>query len=98
MKYIKKAEDKLSSTTVFRYIFGVILFLVETFKKLIMSVIKHITGLLMVFAFIGMIAAASAFENKAINYTTAILFILILAILIATLIKIKILETRGGKN
>ena len=95
MKYIKKVEDKLSNTTVFRYVLGGILLIAETFKKLIMSVIKHITGLLMFFSLIGMVAAANAFENNAINYTTAILFILILGVLIATLIKIKILESKN---
>lgn len=52
----------------------------------------------MVLAVAGMAVTANAFDNEAINYTTAILFILILVVLVATLIKVKILESRGEKN
>lgn len=48
----------------------------------------------MVLAVAGMAVAANAFDNEAINYTTAILFILILVVLVATLIKVKILECK----
>lgn len=67
-------------------------------KNVCKRLIRHTTELLMVVSILGMVCTANAFDSKAINYTTAILFILILIVLIATLIKVKILECRGDKN
>lgn len=52
----------------------------------------------MVIAFVSIIIAAQAFDNGAINYTTAILFITILAVMLVALIKVKVLEKRGEKD
>ena len=98
MKHIHKAEQKCSETAFYRYVVGFAILFLEALKSFGISVLRHITELLIVFAFVGMFTAGQAFESNAINYTVCILFILILAILIVTLIKIKIFESRGDKK
>lgn len=94
MNHIRKAEQKCSKTAAYRYFVGALLVLLDGFKNVCKRLIRHTTELLMVVSILGMVAAANAFDSKAINYTTAILFILILIVLIATLIKVKILECK----
>lgn len=94
MKHIRKAEQKCSETTAYRYFVGGLIKLLDMLKSGCKRLIRHITELLMVLAVAGMAVTANAFDNEAINYTTAILFILILVVLIATLIKVKILECK----
>lgn len=98
MKHLRKAEQKCSETAVYRYFVGGLLVLLDGLKNVCKRLIRHTTELLIVVSMLCMVCAANAFDSKAINYTTAILFILILIVLIATLIKIKILESRGEKN
>ena len=98
MKHLQKAEQKCSETTVYRYLVGGWLKLLDMLKKGCIRLIEHITELLMALSLVGIVAAAYAFDDKAINYTTAVLFITILAILIASLIKIKILENKNDKK
>lgn len=94
MNHIRKAEQKCSQTTAYRYFVGGLIKLLDMLKSGCKRLIRHITELLMVLAVAGMAVTANAFDSKAINYTTAILFILILIVLIATLIKVKILECK----
>lgn len=98
MKHIRKAEQKCSETRLYRYSVGFAILFLDALKNVGKAILKHITELLIIFAFIGMLTAGQAFENNAINYTVCILFMLILAILIVTLIKVKILESRGDKK
>ena len=89
--------QKCTEITAYRYFVGFLMLLSDTLKNVAMGVLKNITELLMCLSIVGMVTAANAFDKDAINYTTAILFITILAVLLATLIKVKILE-RGGKK
>lgn len=89
--------QKCTETAVYRYFVGFLILLSETVKKGCKALVNNITEMLMCLSIVGMVAAANAFEENAINYTTAILFITILVVLLATLIKVKILE-RGGKK
>ena len=98
MKHLRKAEQKCSETAAYRYFVGALIVLLNGLKNVCKRLIRHTTELLMVASILGMVAAANAFDKEAINYTTAILFIIILIVLIATLIKVKILECRGDKN
>ncbi|MEE1219542.1 MAG: hypothetical protein U0L20_06435 [Ruminococcus sp.] len=97
MNRIRKAEDKLSDTKVFRYTFGFMLLLGRILKSGALFVFYYSTEVLMVLSLIGMFVAVSAFESNAINYTICILFITILAVLLITLLKIKIMESEGDK-
>lgn len=94
MKHLKKAEQKCSETVVYRYFIGAVMKLLEVIKKACKAIISYITELLMAISLIGMVVAYDAFGSGAINYTTAILFFAILAVLIVSLIKIKILEVK----
>ena len=98
MKHLRKAEQKCAETAVYRYFFGALLVLLDGLKNVCKRLIRHTTELLIIASILGMVAAANAFDSEAINYTTAILFILILVVLFATLIKVKILECRGDKK
>lgn len=98
MNHIRKAEQKCLETRVYRYFVGGLIKLLDMLKSGCKRLIRHITELLMVLSIVGMAVAANAFDSEAINYTTAILFVLILVVLVATLIKVKILESRGEKN
>lgn len=98
MKHLRKAEQKCSETAVYRYFVGGLLVLFDSFKNVCKRLIRHTTEVLIVASILGMICAANAFDKEAINYTTALLFILILVVLIATLVKVKILECRGDKK
>ena len=98
MKHLRKAEQKCSETVVYRYFIGTLLVLLDGLKNVCKRLIRHTTELLMVASILGMVCAANAFDKEAINYTTAILFIIILVVLIAMLIKVKILECRGDKK
>ena len=92
MKHIRKAEQKCSETAFYRYIVGFAILFLDVLKNFLKAVLKHITELFMCLSLIGIVVAAQAFDDNAINYTTAMLFIVILVVLIITLIKIKILE------
>ena len=94
MNHIRKAEQKCSETRLYRYIIGFAILLLDCLKRGLKAILKHITETLMCISFIGMVIAFQAFDNNVINYTTAILFITVLGVLIATLIKVKILECR----
>ncbi len=98
MKHLKQVERKCSETALYRYVVGFLITLLETVKDVLKAVLKHITELLIALAMVGMVMAMQAFDNNAINYTVCILFVLILAVLIVTLIKVKILESRGEKD
>ena len=98
MKHLRKAEQKCSDTTAYRYTVGFAMLLLNALKDFGKAILRHITELLIIFAFVGMFTAGQAFNNNTINYTVCILFMLILAILIVTLIKVKILESRGDKK
>lgn len=98
MKHIRKAEQKCSETTFYRYVVGFAILLLEVLKSFGKSVLRHITELFICFSLIGIVISAEAFDNNAINYTTALLFVVILVVLIITLIKVKILESRGDKK
>jgi hypothetical protein len=69
--------------------------LTELLKNGCMAVLGHITELLILTAFVGMVLAYQAFEMNCINYITMMLFEAILGMFIVALIKIKILESRG---
>lgn len=96
MKHLHNAE--LSETAAYRYAVGFMFKAAEIFKKGILSFISHITEFLMAVSLIGMATAANAFDDNAISYTVAILFITILAVLLASLIKIKILESKADED
>ena len=98
MKHLRTAEQKCSETAVYRYFIGTLLVLLDGLTNVCKRLIRHTTELLIVASILGMVAAANALDKEAINYTTAILFIIILIVLIATLIKVKILECRGNKK
>lgn len=53
---------------------------------------EHINEFIMTLSFVGMIAAVQAFDDGVISYTTSILFVTILILLVMTVIKVKILE------
>ena len=89
--------QKCTETAVYRYFVGFLILLSETVKKGCKALVKNITEMLMCLSIVGMVAAANAFDKEAINYTTANLFISILAILLVTLVRVKILE-RGDKK
>lgn len=97
MKHLSKPEQEGTKTPPYLYIIGVLMKLVELIKIGCKGVLRHFTETLMVIAFVSIIIAAQAFDNGAINYTTAILFITILIALIVAFIKIKILERRVSK-
>lgn len=97
MKHLSKPEQKGTKTPPYLYILGVLMKLTELIKIGCKGVLRHFTETLMVIAFVSIIIAAQAFDNGAINYTTAILFITILIALIVAFIKIKILERRTNK-
>lgn len=71
--------------------------LTELIKIGCMGVLRYFTEALMAIAFVSIIIAAQAFDNGAINYTTAILFITILVVILVALIKVKILVRRANK-
>lgn len=96
MKYIQKAEHKLSETAVYLFIAGALICLWDWLKKGCKAIFKHFTELLITISFVGMLIAAEAFDNGAINFTVAFLFLLILIVLEVALIKIKILESRAN--
>ena len=98
MKHLRKAEQKCSETAAYRYFIGALLVLLDGLKNVCKRLIRHTTELLIIASIFGMICTANAFDSEVINYSTAILFILILVVLIATLIKVKILECRGDKK
>lgn len=97
MKHLRKPEQEGTKTPPYLYILGVLMKLTELIKIGCKGVLRHFTEALMVIAFVSIIIAAQAFDNGAINYTTAILFITILIALIVAFIKIKILERRVSK-
>jgi hypothetical protein len=97
MKHLKQVEQKCSETAVYRYGVGFILAVANALKTALKFVFKHSTEILMVVAFISMFVAGQAFESNLISIRVCILFISILATLIVTLLKIKILEERRGK-
>lgn len=97
MKHLSKPEQEGTKTPPYLYIIGALMKLVELIKIGCKGVLRHFTEALMVIAFVSIIIAAQAFDNGAINYTTAILFITILIALIVAFIKIKILERRVSK-
>lgn len=94
MKHIKHAQDKATDSKIYRYTLGFMLLLKDIIVKTLKLAFKYITELLMVIALISMVVTLNAFDYGAINYTTAILFIAILAVLVVSLIKIKILEVK----
>lgn len=98
MKHLSKSEQEGTKTPPYLYIIGVLMKLVELIKIGCMGVLRYFTETLMVIAFVSIIIAAQAFDNGAINYTTAILFITILAVMLVALIKVKVLEKRGEKD
>lgn len=95
MKHLSKNEQKGTKTPPYLYILGALMKLTELIKIGCMGVLRHFTETLMVIAFVSIIIAAQAFDNGAINYTTAILFITILVIIFVALIKA--LGKRGEK-
>lgn len=97
MKHLHKPEQKGTKTPPYLYIIGVLMKLTELIKIGCMGVLRHFTDVLMVIAFVCIIIAGQAFDNGAINYTTAILFITILVVILVALIKVKILERRANK-
>lgn len=98
MKHLSKPEQEGTKTPPYLYILGALMKLAELIKIGCMGVLRHFTEALMVIAFVSIIIAAQAFDNGAINYTTAILFITILAVMLVALIKVKVLEKRGEKQ
>ncbi len=98
MKYIKKAEHKLSETAAYLFIAGLLICLWDWLKKGCKAIFKHFTELLITISFVGMLIAAEAFDNGAINFTVAFLFVLVLGILAITLIKLKFMESRANKK
>ncbi len=98
MKYIKKAEHKLSETAAYLFIAGLLICLWDWLKNGCKATFKHFTELLITISFVGMLIAAEAFDNGAINFTVAFLFVLVLGILAITLIKLKFMESRANKK
>lgn len=66
-------------------------------KKILKKLFKHSTLFLTVISLVLVVGVNRLFEEKAINYSVAVLFTMIILVIIATLIKIKILESRGDK-
>lgn len=97
MKHLHKPEQESPKMPPYLYIIGALMKLVELIKIGCMGVLRHFTEALMAIAFVCIIIAGQAFDNGAINYTTAILFITILVVILVALIKVKILERRANK-
>ena len=95
MKHIRKSKFSTLKSTVYLYFIGSVMKLTELLKNGCMAVLGHITELLILTAFVGMVLAYQAFEMNCINYITMMLFEVILGMFIVALIKIKILESRG---
>lgn len=97
MKHLIKPEQKGTKTPPYLYIIGALMKLAELIKVGCVGVLRHFTEALMAIVFVCIIIAGQAFDNGAINYTTAILFITILVAILVALIKVKILERRANK-
>lgn len=95
MKHLRKTEQKGTKTPPYLYILGALMKLTELIKIGCKGILRHFTEALMAIAFAAIIIAGQAFDSGAINYTTAILFITILAVILVALIKVKILEKKG---
>lgn len=98
MKHLKETGRKRPKTKLYLYIIGALMKLTELIKIGCKGILRHFTEALMAIAFVAIIIAGQAFDNGAINYTTAILFITILTVILVALIKVKILEKRGKSN
>lgn len=92
---LRMKRKKKRSEAAYLYIIGALMFLLDKLKKAVVGLIKHITGLLSATLIIGCIIVANAFDRGEINFISALLFIIILLVLLAALIKIKLLESEG---
>lgn len=98
MNYLRKTENKLSETAVYRYTVGFLFKAAEILKKGILLFISRITEFSTAISIIGIATAANTLDGNKVNYTSAILFITIFAVLITQLIKIKVLENKVNKK
>lgn len=98
MRFAEKSKHSLSNTKLYLYTFGLLLCLSDLTKRALKWFWCHIAELLVAIAFFGMLIAVEAFDNGAISFTVAILFVLVLGVLAITLIKLKILESRADKK
>lgn len=98
MKHLKRAEQKLSNTSGFRWTFGVLRLIPQILLGVLMFLWRRVNFVIMAAAFIGIIVTYAALDGGAINYTCAIMFVGILLALFATTIKILILESKQKKK
>lgn len=77
-----------------RYLGGATLVLIEVLKRTVKKLWSHIHLIGIVLCIVGMVSAVNAFDVGNINYITSVLFVLILAVLMFTIIKIMILEEK----
>lgn len=94
MKHLKKAEQRVSDTRGFLWVYAILAAIPKIIKILLLILWKHTTEIITAAALIGMILVYRALEGGALEYTPAVLFVGILAALIAAMIKIKILEAK----
>lgn len=92
MKRVQKIEDKLSASAAYRYIIGALLAIVALFKKGIKAFLKHSIEILTAAAFVGVIIATNLFDSGIVSFRMVVLLMLILAVLVCTLVKIKIFK------
>jgi len=83
---------------IYLWLIGVISFFIRFNIEVIMWVWQHFTEALMIITAICMFIVPNAMNNGAINYTCALLFMIILGCLFVSLIRIKILEVRERRR
>lgn len=98
MRFAEKSKYSLSNTKLYLYTFGLFICLSNLTKRALRWIWCHIAELLIAIAFFGMFIAVEAFDSGAINFTVAILFVIVLGVLAIALIKLKILESRANKK
>lgn len=98
MRFEEKSKYSLSNTKLYLYTFGLLICLSDLTKRTLKWLWCHIAELLIAIAFVGMFIVVEAFDSGAINFTVAILFVIVLGVLAITLIKLKLLESRADKK
>lgn len=83
---------------IYLWLVGVISFFFRFNIEVIRWIWQHFTEALMIITAICMFIVPNAMNNGAINYTCALLFMIILGCLFVSLIRIKILEVRERRR
>lgn len=92
MKRYSKEQNETRISKILRYLGGATLWLGDKIIVVAKKLLEQCNLIGIVTCVIGMIAACNAFDNNNINYITLMLFIIVLGLLMAALIKIMRLE------